>query len=112
MVFFFLDALNESAKDAIADIDKLSALHDANVKKLSDLGTRQTKSVMALFTYLESNPIIDIGKTAIALSLSYNTTAKAVSILEEKDILHQTDKTGRSKTYCYTDYLNILRKNT
>lgn len=111
-VRFFLDALSESAKDAIADIDKLSALHDANVFKLNDLGTRQAKSVMAVFTYLESNPIIDIGKTAVVLGLSYNTTAKAVSILEEKDILQQTDKTGRSKTYCYTDYLKILRKNT
>lgn len=111
-ICFFLDALSESAKDAIADVDKLSALHDANVIKLSDLGTRQAKSVMALFSYLESNPIIDIGKTAVALGLSYNTTAKAVSILEEKDILQQTDKAGRSKTYCYTGYLDILRKST
>lgn len=111
-ICFFLDALSESAKDAIADIDKLSALHDANVIKLSDLGTRQAKSVMALFSYLEGNPIIDIGKTAVALGLSYNTTAKAVSILEEKDILQQTDKVGRSKTYCYTGYLDILRKST
>ena len=111
-VRFFLDALSESAKDAIADVDKLSSLHDANVVKLSGLGARQAKSVMALFTYLESNPIIDIGKTAAALGLSYNTTAKAVSILEEKDILQQTDKTGRSRTYCYTAYLDILRKST
>ena len=67
---------------------------------------------MALFTYLESNPIIDIGKTAVVLGLSYNTTAKAVSILEEKGILMQMDKTGMASTYCYTDYLDILRKST
>lgn len=34
---------------------------------------------------LESNPIIDIQKTAIGLS--YNTVSKAVSILEGKEIL-------------------------
>ncbi len=109
---FFLEALSESAKEAIADIDKLAELHDSNVGKLADLGIRQAKSVMALFTYLESNPIIDIGKTAAALGLSYNTTAKAVSILEEKAILQQTDKVGRSKIYSYSDYLAILRKST
>lgn len=109
---FFLEALSESAKDAIENVDKLSALHDANVSKLSDLDTRQAKSVMALFTYLESNPIIDISKTAAALDLSYNTTAKAVSILQKKGILQQMDKAGRAKTYCYTDYLDILRKST
>lgn len=109
---FFLEALSESSKDAIEDIDQLSALHDANVSKLSDLGTRQVKSAMALFTYLERNPIIDIGKTAASLGYSYNTTAKAVSILEEKGILQKTDKSRRSRIYCYTDYLDILRKST
>ena len=107
---FFLDALSEAAKDAIEDVDRLSELHDTNVGKLGDLGTRQAKSVMALFSYLERNPIIDIGKTAAALGLSYNTAAKAVSVLEEKGIVQQTDKTGRSKTYCYGEYLDILRK--
>lgn len=109
---FFLEALSESGKEAIEDIDKLSTLHDANINKLSELGTRQAKSAMALFTYLERNPIIDIGKTATALNLSFNTTAKAVSILEEKGILKQTNKSKRSRTYCYSDYLDILRKNT
>lgn len=36
---------------------------------------------------LESNPIIDIQKTATAIGLSYNTVSKAVSILEGKEIL-------------------------
>ena len=111
-VCFFLDALNESAKDAIADIDTLSALHDANVSKIGELNTRQKNTVMALFTYLERNPIIDIGKTASALGLSYNAVANAVSVLEEKGILLQTAKVGRSRIYSYADYLDILRKTT
>lgn len=111
-VCFFLDALNESAKDAIADIDTLSALHDANVSKIGELNTRQKNTVMALFTYLERNPIIDIGKTASALDLSYNAVANAVSVLEEKGILLQTAKVGRSRIYSYADYLDILRKTT
>lgn len=109
---FFLQAFSESAKDAIATIDKLSALHNNNIDKLKDLSTRQRNSVMRVFTYLESNPIIDIQKTATALGLSYNTVSKAVSILEGKEILLQTSKSGKAKIYSYTDYLEILRKNT
>ena len=109
---FFLDAISESAKEAVADIDRLTTLHDSSMSKLNDLSTRQKKSVSAVFTYLESNPIIDIGKTASALGMSYNTTAKAVSILEEKRILQQTSKEGKARIYSYTDYLDILRKST
>ena len=109
---FFLDAISESAKEAVADIDRLTTLHDSSMSKLNDLSTRQKKSVFAVFTYLESNPIIDIGKTASALGMSYNTTAKAVSILEEKRILQQTSKEGKARIYSYTDYLDILRKST
>lgn len=109
---FFLQAFSESAKDAIATIDKLSALHDNNIDKLRDLSARQRNSVMRVFTYLESNPIIDIQKTATAIGLSYNTVSKAVSILEGKEILIQTRKFGKAKIYSYTDYLEILRKNT
>lgn len=111
-VFFFLQAFSESAKDAVAAIDKLSALHDESMQKLSDISSRQRITVMKVFDYLEQNPIIDIGKTAAALELSYNTIAKAVSILEEKDVLVQTSKSGKARIYSYSDYLAILRKDT
>ena len=111
-ISFFLEAISASAKEAIADIDRLSTLHNANVEKINTIETRQRLSVMAVFTYIESNPIIDVGKTASALNLSYNTIAKAVSSLEEKGILAQTGKSGKMKIYSYEQYLKILRKNT
>ena len=111
-VFFFLQAFSESAKDAVATIDKLTALHDESLQKLSDISSRQRITVMRVFDYLERNPIIDIGKTAAALELSYNTVAKAVSILEEKGVLVQTCKSGKARIYSYSDYLAILRKDT
>ena len=51
----------------------------------------QRSSVLKVFTYLESNPIIDIQKTATALEISYNTLSKVVSILVDDGILEQTD---------------------
>lgn len=88
------------------------AYQSFNLAKLSSISSRQRITVNKLFHYIESNPIIDISKTALALGLSYNTVSNTVNILEEKGILRKTDKSGRTTIYAYTEYLDILRKNT
>ena len=111
-ISFFLQAFADSAEDAIHTIDRLTELHDKNLKLFDALTKRQRTSALKVFAYLESNPIIDIQKTATALEMSYNTVAKVVSILIDDGILEQTDKSGKAKIYSYIEYLNILRKYT
>ncbi|MDO5818072.1 MAG: Fic family protein [Eubacteriales bacterium] len=111
-ISFFLQAFADSAEDAIHTIDRLTALHNKSTKLFDSLTKRQRTSVLKVFSYLESNPIIDIQKTATTLEMSYNTVSKVVSILIEDGILKQTDKSGKAKIYSYTEYLDILRKDT
>ena len=111
-ISFFLQAFADSAEDAIHTIDRLTELHDKNLKLFDALTKRQRTSALKVFAHLESNPIIDIQKTATALEMSYNTVAKVVSILIDDEILKQTDKSGKAKIYSYIEYLNILRKDT
>jgi Fic family protein len=111
-VDFFLHAFAASADDAIQTIDQLTALHEKNISSFDNLSKRQKTSMLKLFTYLETNPIIDIGKTATALELSYNTVSNAVSLLVERGILVQNEKSGKAKIYSYAAYLDILRKDT
>ena len=111
-ISFFLQAFADSAEDAIHTIDLLTALHDKSTKLFDTLTKRQRTSVLKVFSYLESNLIIDIQKTAATLDMSYNTVAKVVSILVDYGILKQTDKFGKAKIYSYTEYLDILRKDT
>ena len=111
-ISFFLQAFADSAEDAIHTIDLLTALHDKSTKLFDTLTKSQRTSVLKVFSYLESNPIIDIQKTATTLEMSYNTVSKVVSILIEDGILKQTDKSGKAKIYSYTEYLDILRKDT
>lgn len=111
-VTFFLQAFAASAEDAISTIDRLTELHDKNVNLFNNLTKRQHTSVLNVFTYLESNPIIDVQKTANALNVSYNTVSKVISILVEYGILQQTAKSGKTRIYSYTEYLDILRKDT
>ena len=66
---FFLEAVYESAKDAVETIDKLISLHDNYCLKIEGLG-RRAKNAMRVFEYLESNPIIEIQKTARELDIA------------------------------------------
>ncbi|MFZ3131940.1 MAG: Fic family protein [Desulfosporosinus sp.] len=108
---FFLLATYESAQDAINTIAELIKLHDRNNKVVQKTG-RATKTVMKVFNYLEVSPIIDIKKTSIALSLSFNAVSNAVNKLVELGILKQTENVRRSRVFAYEDYLRILRKDT
>ncbi len=111
-IFFFLNALNESAADAIQTVELLTKLHAESLLKLNSIPSRQKANTLKVFSYLEANPIIDTQKTAKALNLSYNTVAKAVSNLCNTGILQQTSKSGKANIYSYTQYLDILRSGT
>ena len=110
-IIFFLQAIMESAGDATSTIDELITLHDTNTSVISKLG-RASKNTMLVFDYLESNPIIDIGKTAEALSITFKTASSTVRRLVDAGILVQTGGGGRNRTFAYEAYLDILRKGT
>ena len=111
-VLFFLQALSDSAEDAIQTIDVLTEIHNRNTQKFDGMTNRQRTNAINFLIYLEKNPIIDIQKTATALNLSYNTAAKNVASFVDNGILQQTEKSGRAKIYSYVDYLAVLRKDT
>ena len=108
---FFLQALVESAEDATSTIDELTALHEKNTAVIAGMG-RAAKNAMMVFDYAEKNPIIEIGKTAEALDITFNTASGAVKRLVDAGILKQTTNVSRNRTFAYEDYLSILRKGT
>jgi Fic family protein len=110
-VKFFLRAIIESAADATETIHKLSALHDENMSKIENLG-KASITAGKILGYLEANPIIEIGKTAAALSLSYNTVSTAVKRLVAIGILSQTSGDARNRIFSYAAYLDLLREGT
>lgn len=109
-VKFFLQASYESAVNAANAIRELAQLHDKNVAVLQ--AETHNQNLLVLFAYLEKNPIIQIKKTSQALGIAYNTVSKAVDVMLEKCILIQNEKSGRSRTFSYEQYLEILRRDT
>lgn len=110
-VSFFLSAVAESAEDAIHAVNRLSALQEENLQRIQQMG-RGGKNAAVLFHYLQQNPIIEIQKTATALSLSFNTVSSAVNRLVEANILVQMGEGQRNRIFCYEAYLDILRQGT
>ncbi len=110
-VKFFLEAIYETALDAIDTVDKLTALHDKNIALVENMG-RAAKTALRLFSYLEANPIIEIQETATALESTFVTVSGAVNRLIDAGILLQTAGERRNRTFSYEAYLNILREGT
>ena len=110
-VKFFLLAIKESAEDAIDTIEKLSALHNKNIALIDGMG-RQSKNAHLVFDYIEKSPIIDIGKTASELGISFNTASSYINRLVECGILVKANNTERKRIYSYESYLSLLRKDT
>ena len=82
-----------------------------NEKIIEKMG-RASKNVMRVFRYLEANPIVDIGKTAERIGVSFNTVSSAVKRMIDAGILVQTENASRNRTFSYDEYLKILRKGT
>ena len=108
---FFLQAIYESAEDAVATSDKLIILHDKNLSDIANMG-RSSKTALRLFSYLEENPIIDIKKTAGALNTTFKTISDSVKRLCDMGVLSQSSGEQRNRTFSYTAYLDILREGT
>lgn len=110
-VKFFLQAILESAQDAVEKIKKFDELHKYNIKIVSEMG-RATKTAMCVFEYLEHNPIIDIRKTADALNMSFSTVSATVKRFCEAKILVQSMGKQRNRNFSYDAYLDLLRGGT
>jgi Fic family protein len=113
-VAFFMTAMHASVREALGTIEKLAALRERNRVKISVLG-RSAKTARHLYDYLERSPIIEIGKTAADLGMSFNAVGKAVEHLRSLGILVQTGSqdgtmSARNRRFSYTEYLDILRE--
>jgi len=108
---FFLEAVFESAKEGADTINKLVALRQESLNKISSLG-RVRATANRIFDYLEQNPMIEIRKTADALDMAYNTVSASVSRLCDLGILVQSGGDKRGRVFSYEPYLALLRDGT
>lgn len=110
-ITFFLEAVKAACGDSLDMAKTLIELHNRNISLIPHT-TRSVDNSRLLFDYIEQHPIIDIGRTAKALSISFNTAASLIKKFESMGILKQTTNKSRNRVYEYAEYISILRKDT
>lgn len=109
---FFLNGVIESGNNSLECINLLVSLNRKNAKLIEDKITSSKKTVLEVFRYIQSNPIIDIGRTARKIGKAYNTTSTAIKKLQKLGILAISKNQERNRIFVYEEYLSILREGT
>lgn len=109
---FFLNGINEAGENSLKCIKLLVSLNEKNASLIEATIKGSKKTVLEVFNYIQSNPIIDIGGTAKRIGKTYNTTSAAIGKLQKLGILKVSNNQERNRVFAYEDYLNILREGT
>ena len=86
---FFLAGVEETARDAVAQADKIMDLHESLRRRL-----RKKPNAAALLDELFANPFITVSRAARLLNVSYPTARQAVAFLQGEGLLEEI--TGRA----------------
>ena len=105
---FFLSGIIETCKDSVQAILKINSIIETDEKKAQG----ETATVKKVYDYLKEHPIINIGATAKAVELSYNTVSTAIKKLINLGIVAERTTTARNRVFEYSEYLTILKAGT
>jgi len=108
---FFLTGVKETSGQAIVSARRLIALLDADRKKIESLG-RPAASVLRVFQYAQTHPILSIAPTAEKTGSTFPTVASAIDHLQRLGILHEITGRPRRRLFAYGGYMDILNEGT
>lgn len=109
---FFMNGIIEAGKHSLACINLLVSLNEKNAKLIDEKVSSSKKTILEVFRYIQSNPIINITETSKKIGKAYNTTAAAIKKLQDLEILTIAHEQDRNKVYIYEEYLTLLREGT
>ena len=99
-----LKSIDNGVKSSLGILMDAKRLINADKKCL----VGYTKSVATVLDYAIMNPVFDIGMSVQSTGLSFATSSKVVSILEEKKILNKIYGNLRYRVYKYTKLLELF----
>ena len=84
---------------------------DAARRKIEALG-RPAASVLRVFQYAQTNPILSIPLTVEKIGLSFPTVMSSVNHLQKLGVLREITGKQRRRLFVYDAYLQILNEGT
>lgn len=109
-LLFFVDAVAETATQAVATARQLNALRATDKTRLNDLG-RLTASASQIIDALFQQPIASINKLIELTGLTAATIGKALDALEQQlGIVKEITGQKRNRVFAYVAYIEILNQ--
>ncbi len=109
-VEFFLIGVIETATQAFETAGEILHLFDSDRKKIEQAG--KAAGVLAIYTYLQKQPITSARRVCKATELSHPTVMRSFKVLTDLGIVSETTGKPRNKQFVYTQYLEILNRDT
>ncbi len=108
-IHFFLDGVIDIALQSIETSKKITALREADMRKVQGLGKREANSGVAFLKELFKNPIVSIAAVVKTMKFSRGGANKLIERFIGLEILKPLDDNVQyGKTYVYRTYLDIF----
>lgn len=105
---FFVDAIADTASEAVTTAQQLSALHARDKARLADLG-RLAGSATQVLDALFARPIANIPALTRATGLTAATVGKALDALDQPlGIVRELTGQRRNRVFAYSAYIALL----
>lgn len=108
---FFLTGVADTAEQAADTARELLAMFEADRQTIRGFG-RAAASVLRVHDLLQKRPIVTIQAARKELDLSVPTVGKALDLMMEAGIVHETTGKQRGRIYAYSAYLGLLDRGT
>jgi Fic family protein len=102
---YFLNGIARMSEDVLSKTERINLLIQ-NWRQ--ENAGQKPKILFDLIGLFAENPFWTANGITERLNVAFTTAQRAISLLEEKQIVSQTDKAQRDRVYCATAIMNIL----
>lgn len=111
-LLFFVDAVAETANQAVATAQQLNQLRQQHKQQINDIG-RLAGSAAQVLDVLFEHPIANISTVVQRANLTAATVGKVMERLSQPDVNLVRELTGqkRNRVFAYSAYIDILNQD-
>ena len=107
---FFLECVKDAADDGARIAQAIHALMGRDRARVVH-HERATITAVKILDLLPSNPVLTVPRASELLGITAPPARKAIDLLEELGVLHETTGKQRDRVYAYHAYLELLTES-
>ena len=108
---YFLCGVAKTASEAVHCAKKITKLLARDRDKIINL-SQSTITAVKLFELIPEHPAITVAQAAQLLATTRQTAHSTIEILQQAGILYEITGRKRSRIFCYTAYVDLLKEGT